>query len=288
MNEDNRVRIGIERWLEYLAPSLLPAGGHTWTGPDLDQFWDILRRGAIKRQEEALRAALTMFDAGIGHFAVTMVRVAYEELVWIEYLSKHAEVAKELAILIGRKEARDGLEAQNEYIGAKGMQALGFTQRYVKTHIAQARKVDTRLREIGRSLGWGRDGTTLPSFALLARKVGREKEYKFLYQGTSRFVHFSGQEIFRRAWGEKGKVIIGSHSFARYWNDFALYWLFRIFVELNAACSDILGDLDASPEKHEEMMEWLKEFVPIPIITAGELESWNRPEGFRPGGETGA
>ncbi len=230
MKEDSSVRIGIERWLQYLAPSLAPAGRHTWTGPDLDQFWEILRRGAITRQQEGLRAALTMFDAGIGPFAVTLVRPSYEELVWIEYLNKHAKLANELSVLITRKEVRDGIEAQNEYIGAKGMQTLGFTQRYVKKHIAQAREVDRRLREIGCELGWGRDGTTLPSLALFARKVGREKEYKFLYQGTSRFVHFSGQEIFRRAWGsKKGEAIIGSKSFARYWNDFSLYWLFRIF-----------------------------------------------------------
>jgi hypothetical protein len=183
MSEDSRVRIAIEKFLEYLAPSLAPVERHTWTGPYRDQLWDILRRGAIKRQQEALRAALNMFDAGIGHFAVTLVRPAYEELIWIEYLYKHPELSNELSMLIALKEARDSLEAQNDYIGPKGMHAGGFTQRYVKQHIAQTRGVETRLHEIGRSLGWGRDGAVLPTFAHLARNVSREKEYKFLYQG---------------------------------------------------------------------------------------------------------
>jgi len=275
MTEDNLVRIRIEKFLEYLAPSLAPVERQTWTGADGDQFWDILRRAAIKRQLEALRAAIRMVDSGIGHFAVTLVRPAYEELIWIEYMYKHLELSNELCLLIGLKEARDGLEAQNEYIGPEGMQKGGFTQRYVKLHIARTRGVETRLREIGRALGWGRDGAVLPTFAQLARQVSREKEYKFLYQGTSRFVHFSVQEIFRRAWSQKkGELIIGSNTFARFWKDFSLYWLFRIFIELNAACSDILGDwsIHISQEKWNEMKEWLKDFKPIPIITKGELE----------------
>jgi hypothetical protein len=44
MSEDSQVRIEIQKWLEYLAPSLAPAERHTWMGPDLDQFWDILRQ----------------------------------------------------------------------------------------------------------------------------------------------------------------------------------------------------------------------------------------------------
>jgi hypothetical protein len=98
MSEDSRVRIAIEKFLEYLAPSLAPVERHKWTGSDRDQFWDILRRGAIKRQQEALGAALNMVDAGVGHFAVTLVRQAYEELIWIEYLHKHPELSNELSI----------------------------------------------------------------------------------------------------------------------------------------------------------------------------------------------
>ncbi len=185
-------------------------------------------------------------------------------------------------MLIGLKEARDGLEAQNEYFGTKVMHAGGFTQRYVKLHIAQTRGVETRLREIGQSLRWGRDGAVLPTFAHLARIVGREKEHRFLYQGTSRFVHFSVQEIFRRAWGRKGELTFGPNTFSRFWKDFSLYWLFRIFIELDAACSDITGDLGVSQEKWIEMKEWLKDFSPIPIITKGELVArFSQIDGYR-------
>ena len=109
------------------------------------------------------------------------------------------------------------------------------------------------------------------------RGLPREKEYKFLYQGTSRYVHFSSYEVYRRVWGKKGEVTIGSDSFARYWSDFSLYWLFRIFIEVSRVCNDVLGDAALSNEQVDEMTGWLADFVPIPIITAGELESWNAP-----------
>lgn len=275
--QDDRVRVGIEKFLDRLTPCLQPSRRYSWVGKDQDQFWEFLRRGAIVRQDEALRAAIKMFDVGVGHFAVTLVRPAYEELVWIEYLYKHSDWAHELAHLLGVAEIRDNLEAQNEYLGAKAMQSQGFTQKFVKSYLAKSRKDDARLREIARSLRWGRDGSKLPTFGWLARQVGREREYKFLYQGTSRHVHFSSTEIYRRVWGKKGEVTIGSDSFARYWSDFALYWLFRIFLDVLSACQDVLGDAELTDEEGGEMIDWLADLVPIPIITAAELESWNEP-----------
>src|ERR1700731_349526 len=106
------------------------------------------------------------------------------------------------------------------------MPAIGFTQRYVKAAVARDREVEHQIREIGSRLGWNNGRHLLPSMSFLSRKVGRERDYKFLYQGTSRFVHFSAVEIFRRAWGRKGEVQIGSQTFGRHWEIFAIYWGF--------------------------------------------------------------
>jgi hypothetical protein len=177
-------------------------------------------------------------------------------------------------VLLARHELAGSLAAQNEFIGAKGMQALGFTQRFIKVTLAKQKASDARLRELGKPLGW-RENSVVPHMAFLSRKVGREDEYKFLYQGTSRYVHFSTHEILRRAWGQKGEVHIGSNTFSRYWRDFAIYWGFRIFLELVIHNHKVLADVDISPEKQEEMLGWLKKVTPIPIVTSGELESWN-------------
>ena len=274
MEDRADLREGVAAWLAFITPMLAPIEKYEWAGQDFDHFWEILKRGVIKRQQEALEAILKMADVGVGHFGVTLLRPAYEELIWIEYLDQNSLLAKELVVLLGFQEVANNLSAQNDFIGAKGMHALGFTQRFVKTYIAHNRKNKARLTEIGKRLGW-RDGS-LPSMAFLSRKVGREREYKFLYQGTSRYVHFSTQEIFRRVWGKKGDVIIGSSSFSGYWEDFSIYWSFRLLITLLAHCVDLLGDVDVSSEKSEEMMKWLTAITPIPIITKGELESWSR------------
>jgi hypothetical protein len=111
---------------------------------------------------------------------------------------------------------------------------------------------------------------------MLSRKVGREREYNFLYHGTSRFVHFSTHEIFRRAWGRKGEVSIGSNSFAQYWQDFALCWSLRLFLALVVRCQDVLTDADFSSEKIASLSAELEEIGVVPIITAEELSSWER------------
>lgn len=36
-----------------------------------------------------------------------------------------------------------------------------------------------------------------------------------------------------------------------------------------------LTDVEISPENEEKVMRWLKDIVPVPIVTSGELESWN-------------
>ena len=154
---------------------------------------------------------------------------AYEELIWIEYLGQNISLAPELPALLGRYEAGVSLNAQNEYLGKTSMATVGFTQRYVKKFAAITRQTEVEIKDVGRKLGWPKKGqTVLPSMWFLSKKVGREKDYKFLYHATSRFVHFSAQEIYRRVWGTKGDVTISSRHFSRYWQDFAMCWGLRI------------------------------------------------------------
>ena len=277
MEEDSTdLLTGLAKWLAYLEPMLANVGNYTWVGDDATQFWQFLRRGIVKRQQEALKTTLNMVDEGHGHFAVTFLRPAYEELIWIEYLGNNISIAPELSYLLGKYEPGVSLNAQNEYLDNADMAAVGFTQRYVKIFAAITRQTEKEIKEIGRNLGWpqGRQ-SVFPSMWFLSRKVGREKDYKFLYHATSRFVHFSAQEVYRRVWGTKGEVTITSGKYSHYWQDFAMYWGFRIFIELIAQCDDLLGEFEISEEEHERMMQLLKKFHAIPIITTRELESWN-------------
>lgn len=245
---------------------------YTWDGDDLEQYWEFFRRAIVKRQEEAIHGIIAMARAGHGHFGVTLLRPAYEELLWTDYLRQHAALAPKIALLMAHGEVGLSLEAQNQFLGAKVMDSMGFKQRAVKAGLAKLRKEGEELKAIGKQLGWRNDEP--PGAAFLARQVSREREYNFIYQATSRYAHFSALELGRRVWGKKGAVTIGSNNFSDYWCDFAVYWSFRIFVELIAPMDDFWHGVELDPEQSREFAAFLKEIRAVPILTSRELQSW--------------
>jgi hypothetical protein len=236
------------------------------------RYYEIVRRAALVRQRESLEALISLCETGHSAFAVCLLRPAYEELLWVEYLAQHPELANDILIRLVQTGITDSVEAQSNYLGSDKLKQTGFTMKFVKMRLAKGKDVQAALREMGRKLGW-RPGATLPSVALLSRKVGREKEYTYLYQATSRFVHFSPHELVRRAWGNPTSITISSAHFTGYWSAFALHWGLRIYIQTFAACSD-LADLDAAqPDAYERMLDLLNQYVPpVPIITREELE----------------
>jgi len=259
---------------DLVAPLVTSLSRYSWIGPSDSQTLEFVKRAAIVRQFEATEAILALIDAGHGAFGVTMLRPAYEELLWIEYLGKHEDVSIEIVRSMTRKEVLDSYSAQKEYLGQRGIRNIGFTSQLSKRIEKGLKDSNAALVKIGASLGW-RSGASQPSVAYVARSVGREKQYKYLYQGTSRAVHFSPQELQRRVWGSYGAVTISSSNFENYWSDFALSWSFRILIEtlVNANFKfDFVSD--AGIEKLADLVQDLR---PVQILTASELEAWNEP-----------
>jgi hypothetical protein len=264
----------VESLVQRFEAMVEPIKGFSWEGPDDDQFWHFLRRSIVVRQIQALHTALAMAKAGHGSFGVTFLRPAYEEFLWVQYLTAHEALANELVQLLAVHEIAASLDAQNQFIGTKGMLGLGFTQSMVKRRLAATRERDARLRAIGRQLGW-RDGQMSPSMAFVARKVGREKEYNFIYHATSRFVHFSTVELFRRVWGKSLSVTISTENFSRYWTDFSLYWGLRIFVEtISSAHIPDFASGQVEDGAGDEILQLIEGLHPVEIVTAAELDSW--------------
>jgi Family of unknown function (DUF5677) len=274
------LRTGVEKYLKYSRALTTAAETHSIDGNIEQESFGLLKRAAVVRQAEALQAMLKMVDSGHGHFAVTLLRPAYEELIWIEYLNKHVEEAKELVPLLEFYETCESVKAQNDFAGPKGMKVIGFSQQFVKQNEEAHRRTRARIRAVGKKLAWDKRNL-LPSMAWLSRKVGRHQDYKFLYLATSRFVHFSVAELFRRIWtSDQRRLTIGSSTFSEFWQDFAMYWGFRLYIDLLIACHDIFSeDTGFDPAMSEEVKGLLKEFEQVPIITIGELE-WP-PSGHR-------
>src|SRR5438094_5962425 len=93
-------RVAFARWLKFWKPIIEKAQDYRWEGSDLDQFWPFVRRAVIIRQFEALQATDVLIEAEYGHFGGLLLRPAFEELVWIEYLQHHLEIANQLVLAL--------------------------------------------------------------------------------------------------------------------------------------------------------------------------------------------
>lgn len=259
-----------------IEPQVLSLKQYNWIGATRGQMLEWVKRAAVIRQFESAIAILSLVDSGHGATGVTMLRPAYEELLWIEYFNLCGDEALELVQLITTKEVRESYDAQKEFLGQRGIQQIGFSSRLSKKIEHGMNDYSKKLVALGKTLGW-RNGSTLPSVAFIARKVKREKQYRFLYQGTSRSVHFSPHELQRRVWGEYGSVKIGSNRFERYWSDFAMSWSFRLLIETLIA-TDYIELLEKDAQLQPEHFSGLiAELRPVQILTATELESWDEP-----------
>ena len=104
-------------WLKAFGPAFEAAGSYQWEGSTSAQAWEFLKRAVVRRQHEALLTILTMVDGGHGHFGVTFLRPAYEELIWLAYLNKHSSLANKLINLIAQRDVLTSMRAQNDYLG---------------------------------------------------------------------------------------------------------------------------------------------------------------------------
>lgn len=274
-NPEKSLRQTCAEIFENVQPIIAHLKKYSWVGRTRDHQLEFIRRAAIVRQYEAAHAILHLVDAGRGSASVTMIRPAYEEMLWLEYLKTCGDKAGDLVRLITDKELLDNYSAQKQYLGQRAIRQIGFTSRVSKKIEKGLKDPKDELLRMGKELGW-RKRAVLPSVAFIAKKTKRYAQYKFLYQGTSRSVHFSALELQRRVWGQHGSVTIGSSSFDQYWSDFALSWSFRILIETIAVSE---SDFSGIVFDDSRLLELIADLRPVQILTATELEAWEEPSG---------
>lgn len=273
MNVDD-LQKDVQLVLDSMRSFVEAASDLTWSPSD--GFLPVIYRSILRRQFDSLDAISHLVAQKRGDSAITLLRPSCEELIWIKYLASIAATdAEKLIVNITDLELINSLKAQDDYGGRTVTKELGllpFIER------ANRRKGVTRERlgALGKKLDW--DSRTIqnrqpPNLKWLAQKTGQSDVYNFIYRATSRFVHFSGAELLRRAWGKPGSISIRSVHFRDYWGSFALHWGLRLFLDSAAElCSN--GSMPEEGLNEETVLsaaERIGAYGQVPIITAEEL-----------------
>ena len=270
----SEMRAGIQKLIDLMAPWIEKISVIGWR--EADGAFPLIVRAILRRQHEFLSAVVDITGGNRGYVAVTLLRPACEELIWLKYLKKLG-VAKANELLQAKcaVEIGDILKAQSDYVGPAIMEQLGFPPRYVEEGLNGRETAKKKLRLLANELNWPpRHRDALPSVFTLARFTDTVPEYNFLYYGTSRFVHFSVIELLRRAWGKPGSISISSEHFLEYWQRFSLYWGKQLYLDTLGVGVDCVGG--EGPEIDDriglEIIETLRELKAMPILTREEME----------------
>jgi hypothetical protein len=250
-------------------------------------WWKIILRSVLRRQYEGMETIVELVERGQGHSCVPLLRPACEELLWIKFLRKINENDREL-IIQGKAvlESGDSIEAQQRYLGNVGMSNLGFNSKYIAEARKKTEHAQRSIKKLGERLNWKSRGL-FPATAEIARAVGEKELYDLIFHATSRTVHFSVNELFRRGWSKPNSddLTITSKAMNRYWSRFALFWGARVMALTSAEIFEELSEDDWPQGLDKSTVDAVSELLArivgsgyVPIITAKELNLRRPPE----------
>ncbi len=241
----------------------------------------VIFRAVLKRQYEGLSTFVEMSISERDYSAVSLLRPACEELIWIKYL-KHVGLkdANELLRLMAVTEIGRTLEAQLEFAGPEMMKSLGFTPTFLSEQSASVLEAEKRLKALDEWLNWrSKKKGQIPSVFFLAKATNNLELYKFLYHATSKFVHFSVHELMRRVWGKLGALFISLDTYSKYWSAFSLRWGLHLYLETLVEALDWI-EPEAGPNLSEARLMETADAMTPPMRPA-----WRGGGVGKPGGE---
>lgn len=275
MPDIQRLQEDVQSILESMQAWVRAASDLDWDPSD--GFLQVIYRATLVRQYDSLCVISDLVAEHKGFVAPGLLRSSCEELIWIKYLASIDVIdSEQLIVCIASNEQWENLKAQDDYGGRSVTKQLGLLP-YLKRANERRTEIQDKLKKLGRQLGWRRqdvDRGQLPSVRWLASRTGQIGTYKFIYHATSRHVHFSGGELLRHAWVERGGASIRSIHFRDYWASFALYWGLRLFLDSAIEICGVLPDMAKEALDGDALMAAaarVGEFGKVPIITAQEL-----------------
>jgi hypothetical protein len=274
--DSNHLSEGCQQLLMATSKWISEFGTSTWVPkPAIESRIEMLRLvlGAVAvKQSEALEAIVDLTQDQKGYAAVSLLRAMCEEYVWVKFLADvDPKIASGIITDLGAFQNYETFLAQDQHKDTKN---LKFPDRWIKRTKIRAELSRISLKQTFSSLGFlPKKNAVVPSFFSIAKHVGEESLYRFLYHATSRVVHFSVPEIMRRIWGRPGSFTVSSSNFDRYWSSFALYWgaslYSRTFLEI------LIGHAKQEELNNEEA--WADK--DIQSLTDGIVEAMRRVQG---------
>lgn len=253
-------------------------------------WWKIILRSVLRREYESMETIVNLVERGEGHSCVPLLRPACEELLWIKFLRKINKKDRELIVQAKAVlESGDSIDAQHRYLGNDGMSKLGFNSKYLAEAREKTEHAKQSIKKLGERLGWKSKGL-FPTTAYIARAVGEKELYDLIFHATSRTVHFSVSELFRRGWSkhDSDDLAITSKAMNQYWSRFALFWGTRVLALTSAEIFEELSEDDWPRGLDQRAVDAVSELLAkivgsgyVPIITAEEM-NLRRPRKEQP------
>jgi hypothetical protein len=234
--------------------------------------YHLLCRSVIVRQYEYLDFTKEACRIKRANFSTLGLRPAFEELVWLRYIRKIPFQERErLLVLLTQNELARRYKAQATFFGDGDAKRRGFPKQFVLSIPQLSKRVNASISELKSTYGW-HGNKLLPSVSDLAGKVDLTKEYNFIYEGSSRCVHFSTQELLRMVWGDKERTYISFRELQDYWMHFSIYWSVFIFSASVAAIPSeaFPADSELNTDKMLAAAEKLGKYGTPPILTPEE------------------
>lgn len=272
---------GVAEWLK-ATKRLIIVGDGTWNRMN-DDLRLLATNYLVRRQLEAIDAALLLTRGELGHMAVGFVRPALDELLWLTWMvTLSRDTAQRLLVAMGRSDATRSLLAQRRHVGDDVMSELWYPVAFLDSVEAGRHAIDQELARARKALSW--QGRDLPTARWVAEQTGNLDLYEYLHSATSRALHFSMGEVERNGWGEPGGILTTKkREFRDYRAAFALDQLPKLFIRTSAAAAPLFegAGMSSDPDLDDEALlrsvELLMSLGTVPLVHAHE---WNlTPDG---------
>ncbi|SRR6266568_2142489 len=236
----------------------------------------------IRRQLEAIEAALSLGTVGLGHLSVAFIRTALEEMLWTKFLAGlPLATSQRLLLTLANYDSLRSLAAQREFIGDEEMRSLWYTPAFLDAAQQRLTFVETDLKALQQELKWS--GKT-PSAEWIAKSINEMRTYRYLHSATSRSVHFSAGEAFRRSWGAPGGIVTTDKpEFRVHLYEFALDQLWRLLMSTMEGSMELIseaGIMSKDSLTEERLLPRVKAVLELNRVPLVHAHEWNlTPEG---------